>query len=229
MKPKYIQVDCKETNKLDLRQAEAVLKHKPDIIILEYPNNNQTPDLEFNRFGALEKPKKMVEERIKEFPGEVLKIHPWARADTVMWKNIANLWSSGHQVLVYAVDAPNELTREWLEVWSYTYPCVKKNWVWWVQIYLRERKMADNVRWILDHYEGKNNPTILVFLQNFHWDHVQFLLSGPTKDEIWDYYFGKFSSVNKDNIEEKIKSLNKVFYKYWKRFSSEMILPNKLR
>lgn len=219
MKPKYIQVDCRETSTLDLRQAKAVLKYKPDIIILEYPNNGQTPDMEFNKYDALKKPKKMVEDRLKEFPEAVLKIHPWARADTVMWENIASLWNSGHQVLVYAVDAPNELTREWLEVWHHTYPCVKKNWIWWVQIYLRERKMANNVRWVLDHYQGKRCPTILIFLQSFHWDHVQFLLGNPTKDEIWSYYFGKFPEIDRYNIAKKIKKLNPVFYKYWKKLS----------
>ena len=218
MKPKYIQVSCKETEELDLCQAEAVLKFKPDIIVLEYPNNNKTPDSPFNKYGALNKPKEMVAERLKEFPDEVLKIHPWVKADTIMWRNVASLWAQDHQVLIYVVDAPSELTNEWLEVWKHTYPCVKKNWVWWVKIYLRERIMANNVRWMLNNYKEKN-PTILVFLQSFHWDHVKFLLKNPSKDEIWNYYFGKFSAVNKDNIEEKIKSLNKVFYKYWKRFS----------
>lgn len=219
MRPKYIQVNCRETDKLDLRQANAVLKHKPDIIVLEYPNNKNTPDLEFNKYNALEKPKEIVEKRLKEFPEEVLKTHPWAKADTIMWKNVANLWSKGHQILLYAVDAPNELTKEWLEVWNHTYPCVKKNWVWWVQIYLRERIMANNVRWILDRYKEKHNPTVLIFLQSFHWDHVQFLLSGPTKDEIWNYYFGKFPEVDKHDIAEKINRLNTIFYKYWRKVS----------
>lgn len=219
MKPKYIQVNCKETEELDLRQAEAVVKFKPDIIVLEYPSNNKTPSLPFNKYDALNKPKKMVAERLKGFPDEVLKIHPWVRADTIMWENVASLWAQGHQVLTYSVDAPSELTSEWLEVWRHTYPGVKKNWIWWVQIYLRERIMANNVRWMLNNYKEKENPTILVFLQSFHWGHVKFLLKNPSKDEIWDYYFGKFSTVNKDDIEEKIKSLNKVFYKFWERFS----------
>jgi len=219
MKPRYVQFNCEEANGLDLRQAKAVLKHKPDIIILEYPNNNKTPDLPFNKYGALEKPKKMVNDRLKEFPQEVLRIHPWAKSDTLMWKNVSVLWANGQQVLLYAVDAPNELTKEWLDVWKYTYPCIKKNWIWWVRIYLRERIMANNIRWIWNNYKGKENPTVLIFLQSFHWEHVKFLLKNPNKKEIWDYYFDKFSEVDKSNIDIKIKTLNKVFYKYWKKFS----------
>jgi hypothetical protein len=219
MKPKYIQINCRETDKLDLRQAKAVLRHKPDIIILEYPNNRKTPDLPFNKYEALEKPKEMVKKRLKGFPKKVLKIHPWAKADTIMWQNIASLWARGHQILVYAVDAPNELTREWLGAWRHAYPCIKKNWLWWVKIYLRERIMASHLQWILKHYKKKQEPMTLIFLQDFHWEHVKFLLNNPSKDKIWDYYFGKFSEVNKSNIAGKIKKLNRLFYKYWQRFS----------
>lgn len=219
MKPRYIQFNCKETDELDLRQANAVLEYEPDIIILEYPNNNKTPDLPFNKYDALKKPKDMVERRLQKFPDKVLKIHPWVKADTIMWKNVAGLWAKNHQIFMYAVDAPNELTREWLDVWRHTYPCVKKNWIWWVQIYLRERIMANNVQWILSNYKEKENPVTLIFLQSFHWNHVKFLLKDPNKKEIWHYYFGKFSEINRSDIAIKIESLNKVFYKYWKKFS----------
>jgi len=219
MKPKYFQFNCKETDELDLRQANAALEYKPDIIILEYPNNHKTPGLEFNKYDALKKPKSLVKNKLKGLPNKVLKIHPWAKADQVMWQNIANLWKKDHQVLMYAVDAPSELTKEWLDVWRGTYPCAKKNWVWWLHIYLRERIMANNIQWILKNYKGKENPIILIFLQSFHWDHVKFLLKKPSKKEIWDYYFDKFPEVNKNNIAVKIKSLNKIFYKYWKKIS----------
>jgi hypothetical protein len=219
MKPIYIQFNCKETDELDLRQAKAVLKHKPDIIILEYPNNNKTPDLAFNKYDALKKPRGMARERVKGFSDEVLKTHPWVKADTIMWKNITGLWAKNHQVLVYAVDAPSELTSEWLDVWRHMYPCVKRNWAWWVQIYLRERMMANNIQWILQNYKEKKKPTILIFLQSFHWGHVKFLLNNPSKNEIWNYYFDKFPEINKYNISMKIKNLNKIFYKYWKKIS----------
>ena len=220
MQPKYLQFNCREVDELDLRQANAVLKHRPDIIILEYPNNNKTPDLPFNKYEAKKKPKGLVQKRLKDLPKEVLKIQPWAKADTIMWKNVAGLWQSGHQVMVYTVDAPSELTGEWLAVWRNTYPSVKKNWVWWVQIYLREKIMAENIRWILKNYEGRENPVVLVFLQSFHWTHVKFLLTNPTKNEIWQYYFGRFSEINRSNIAKKIKRLNPVFYRYWNRVAN---------
>lgn len=219
MEPKYIQVNCREEEGLDLRQANAVLKYKPDIIILEHPNNNKTPDSQFNKYSATKKPKKLVNEKLKSFSKELLRIHPWANSDTFMWKNISKFWENGHQILVYTADAPNELTGELLEVWLHAYPCVKKNWFWWVQIYLRERIMANNVQWILRNYKGKENPTTLIFLQSFHWDHVKFLLKKPSKKEIWNYYFSKFSEVNRNDIGKKIKYLNVVFYKYWKKYS----------
>ncbi len=219
MKPIYFQFDCKESNELDLRQANAVIKYKPDIIILEYPNNNKTPDSQFNNYSALKKPKKLVRGRLKEFSKEVLKIHPWVKADTIMWKNIVNLWEKNHQIFVYTVDAPNELTREWLEVWSHMYPCAEKNWLWWVKIYLREKIMAKNIQWILDNYQKKETPKILIFLQNFHWDHVKFLLNKPTKKEIWNYYFGNFPEIDKQSIGLRISKLNKLFYKYWQEIS----------
>ena len=135
MNANFYQYDCNETKEIDLRQADAIIKHKPDIVILEYPNNNKTPGLDLNNYLALQKPKNLVAERTKEFPKDILKIHPWAKADTIMWENIASLWEKDHQVLVYAVDAPSELTNELREIWNHSYPSIQKNWIWWVQIY----------------------------------------------------------------------------------------------
>ncbi len=219
MKPSYHQFNCRETKELDLRQADAVLKYQPDIIIMEYPNNILTPNLEVNNYPALKKPIRLVKKLTKEFSQKVLKIHPWARADTVMWKNIASLWKKGHQVLVYSVDAPSELTGEWLEVWQHMYPSALNNWIWWVKIYLREKIMLQNIQWVLSNYQKKKDPKILIFLQSFHWQHVRFLMSYPSNNEIWHYYFGNFSEIDTGNIGPKLKKINKVFYKYWKQIS----------
>ncbi len=219
IEPIYHQVDCIESNKLDLRQANAVRKYKHDIIIFEYPNNNNVPDMEFNNFEALKKPKRLYDKMIKNLSGNILKIHPWVKADQFVWENINELWNKNHQVLLYRVDAPSELTREWLDVWMGSYPCIEKNWIWWVKIYLREKIMAKNIKYILNNYKEKNNPNILIFLQSFHWEHVRFLLTNPTKNEIWKYYFGNFREINKKNIGNKIKKINKVFYKYWNEIS----------
>jgi hypothetical protein len=230
IKPKYKQVNCNETDKLDLRQARAVLKFKPDMIILEYPNDTSTPGIELNNYSPFEKPKDLIEERLKPLSDQVLNKHPWAQSDLYMWQNIAKLWSEGKQVLVYQIDGPSELTSEWLEVWAHMYPCSTKNWVWWVQIYLRERLMANNMQRVLDEYKTKSNPRTLVFVQNeysykgqikgLHWGHVEYLLGKPSKEDIWQYYFGAFSKeVTRNTIAQKIKKLNPVFYSYWQRYS----------
>lgn len=218
IKPKYIQINCKEEERADLRQAEAVLKFKPDIIFLEYPNSNKTPNTIFNKYKPYSKPLDLLKKQRRSLE-ESQKIMPWIKSDIVMWENLGKLWKQGHQVLVFNVDASSKLTNELYRDWKKMYPRVKKNWLWWVKIYLRERIMANNIQWALKNYKEKTNPTILVFLQSFHWNHVKFLLKNPSKDKIWDYYFGKFSEVNRVNIEGKIKELNKVFYKYWIRFA----------
>ncbi len=72
----------------------------------------------------------------------------------------------------------------------------------------------------MNKHSNIENSMVLVFLQDFHWKHVKFLLSKPSVNEIWEYYFGKFTcEINIANIAEKIKMLNPVFYKYWKKYS----------
>ncbi len=218
--PHYIQVDCEESKELDLSQAKAVQAHHPDIIFLEYPIDYNPLYQQLNEYSPPAKPPPLVKELLKPLPKRVLAIHPWAQADHYLWENVAELWRNNHQVLIYPVDAPSELTSEWLEVWNHMYPQAKKNWVWWVQIYLRERLMANNVQAILDRYDTKSDPTILVFLQSFHWQHAKFLLKNPPTHQIWQYYFGKFSNeISQDIIAEKIEALNPVFCKYWSQYS----------
>ena len=220
LKPKFIQVDCIESKKLDFRQARAVLKYKPDIVILENPCGKSIPDRKMNHFGPLEKPKEILKNMAAPYSKRILKIHPWAKSDQTTRKNIVKLWKRGHQVLMFSTDGPPELTGELLFVWKHTYPCAMRNWVWWVQIYLREKYMARNIRWVLDNYKEKEKPVILIFLQSFHWRHVRFLLKNPSKKEIWEYYFGRFADeVTRKDISIQIKNLNKVFYKYWKKIS----------
>jgi hypothetical protein len=218
MKPRYIQVNCIEGKEIDLSQAKAVLKYKPDIIFLEYPTNKKTPDTIFNRYSPENKP---IEKLPNKFSKKTLWLCPWVRSDIVMWNNIARLWEKEkHQVLVYYVDAPEELVNKWFIVWKNMYPSALKNWLWWVQIYLREYHMAKNIRLALSKYKSKNNLTVLVFLQSFHWEHVKFLLKNPSSKQIWDYYFGKFKGLKPSIITETLQKENKVFYKYWKMISN---------
>lgn len=212
--PKYIQINLPETDKLNLDQAEAVLKYKPDIILLEYPNNEKTPDTIYNNYSTKDKPLEKIKEQEESLQKQLVS-QPWAQADITMWKNIAKLWQEGHECLVYRTDAPSELANEWFLVWKNMYPCATKNWLWWVKIYLREKYMAENIKWILANYKTKADPTVLVFLQSFHWRHVKFLLKDPPPEKEWQYYFGKFDKITPGLVKETIQKLNSVFYKYW--------------
>ena len=52
LKPKFFQFDCVEGNKVDARQAKAVLRHKPDIVIFEKPAGKSGPSMVFNSYFA---------------------------------------------------------------------------------------------------------------------------------------------------------------------------------
>lgn len=216
LNPKFIQINCRETKKTDLRQARGVLEYKPDIIIMEYPNNKKTPDTIFNKYSPADKPLK----KLPKFSKETLLIAPWAKSDVVMWNNIAYLWKKKeHQVFIYKVDAPSELVNEWFSVWENMYPCALKNWLWWARIYLRERYMAKNIQWVLSQYQLKKRPIILIFLQSFHWEHVKFLLQNPSAKQIWNYYFGRFNNLRPSVVAQTLRKQNRVFYKHWKMIS----------
>ncbi len=220
-KPVFHQINCTESRdgSLDLRQSEGIVKYRPDIVLLEYPSWHDTPYFELNNYPPKGKPAKLVQIRLQEFPPEVLKTDPWAAADTYMWREIAKLWSEGKQIYVYPTDGPGELLSEWRDVWEHLYPQATKNWVWWVQIYLRERLMANNIKWVMNKHVDIPRPVINVYLQYFHWKHVKFLLTEPSVDEIWDYYFSHFvADVGRDDIGPRIKKLNSLFYRYWQKY-----------
>ncbi len=221
MKIKYIQVNCVEGNKADFRQAEAIVQYQPDIVLLEYPNDNKTPDTEYNKFPLDKKPTDLLEKQLESLRRHLVEM-PYVESDIRMWVNISNQWEKGNNIQVYRTDAPHKLVNEFYEVWKNMYPCAEKNWLWWVQIYLREKYMAKNIKWALNNQsqQKKNIELIvLVFLQSFHWKHVKFLLKNPPKDKIWNYYFGKFSEISQSSIMDKIIKNNKVFAKYWKTIS----------
>lgn len=79
--------------------------------------------------------------------------------------------------------------------------------------------MAQHILNALDDYQEGKNPVVLVFLQSFHWQHVRFLLTKPSREKIWKYYFRKFEKeVSPRAIPKILQKENKVFYKYWKKF-----------
>ncbi|MDD3101568.1 MAG: hypothetical protein PHE59_00240 [Patescibacteria group bacterium] len=218
IKPKFHQFNCREQNRVDLRQARAVLKYKPDIIIFEQPEKDGNPESIFNKYDCKNKPFRKVS-IIKKNLKEVSREFRYALSMVKTFENIERLWHDGHDILLYNVDGPQELRADFFEVWYNMYPCATKNWLWWVYIYLRERIMANHIHLILKKYKIKNNPKILIFIQSFHWKHVKFLLSNPSKKEIWNYYFGKFSEITPPTIAKRIRKNNELFYKYWEKYS----------
>ena len=212
------EINTKNWKGPDYRQTKAVLRYRPDIIIFEKANNNKTSDTIYNKYDCKNKPIKSVR-KYQRWLQAKSKEYGDAESESPMWDNIMKLWSEDHNVLLYNADGSDELRREFFEVWKYMYPCALKNWLWWVRIYLREKYMAKNIKWILEKNKDKKNLTVAIFLQKFHWEHVQFLLKDPTKKQIWDYYFKNFKGITRSNITEKIKKENKVFYKYWEKIS----------
>lgn len=224
MKAQYLQVSSleqaitKNWKGPDYRQAQAVLKYRPDIIIFEYANEGKTPDTIYNKYPCSKKPLERIRVRQK-YLKRLAKNYPEALADIPIWSNIVKLWKQGRDIKLYNVDSPRELRAELYEVWKGMYPCAMNNWLWWVQVYLREKIMAKNIKWLLANQSDARRLKIAVFLQKFHWDHVKFLMTNPSKKRIWVYYFGKFKDISPSNINLKIKSINKVFYKYWQHYS----------
>lgn len=199
MKPKFIQINCTEGKKVDLRQSKAVLEYRPDLIFLEYSTNSLKP---------ITKPRHISKEVVEKYP--------WTESDNYMWDNIAESWEAKHKILVYAVDGPQDLVGK-----ANIYPCNEKNprkttnLFWWVRIYLRDIFMAKNIETILKRIKTKNEPLVLVFLQSFHWNDAKFLLSRPSKKKIWDFYFGRFEKLTTQDLKKSIQKENKILYKYW--------------
>lgn len=217
--PKFIQQSCKEGDKIDLRQAKVILKYRPDIVIFEMPQGKYGPDTIFNKYQSSNKPIKKVEAIIADLKISARK-YPYAKSDIAVWENIKALWEENHNILIYDVDSPDDLRRRYFEDMEGDYPAVRKDWLFWVYLYVRESCMTSNIKWVLENYQEKKNPTIAVFLESIHWKHVQFLLENPSRKEVWKYYFKNFPELQPENIDDKIKARSKVLYKYWKRVNA---------
>jgi hypothetical protein len=218
MKPRFIQINCCESGNVDLRQAQAVLKYKPDAILFEYPNDQKTLGYSVNQFEPKKKPLHNIR-KLQKSLRRASKNDGWVSSDIQVFENIISVWKQGHQILLYNVDAPFDLVSEWNQVWKNMYPSALRNWLWWVRIFLRELYMTQNIRHVLKNPQLGTRPTILVFLQSFHWKHVQFLLSNPSKKQIWNYYFGSFPNFRQSNAYTTIARENKLFAQHWKKLS----------
>lgn len=211
------QIPCREQNNIDLRQANAVIKHKPNIIIFEAPANTGSPLFLDSNQPILEQ-KELLKGKISNLK-KVAKTYRWVESDIKVFENAFDLIKSGHELKIYNVDGPSELLQEALiNKWNLIDKPRRRgvHLLWWVYIFLRERIMTENIRSILKENKDKS---ILVFLQKFHWLNVQFQLSNPSKDKLWNYYFGKFENMNRKDMVNILKKENEVLYKYWVRYS----------
>jgi hypothetical protein len=217
MKPRFIQENCTEGNRVDLRQARVVVRYRPDIIFFELPAEKGNPSLLFNHYGPLEKPLKEVE-RIQRRLKIAARKYPYALSDVHVWENIEKLWRENHDVLLFNIDGPDELRRDYhRHLGAAPYDSQKKHLIFWAHCYLREIQMAKHIRRILKNYQKKSHPIVAVFLQSIHWQHVRFLLKNPSQKKIWHYYFGRFPKINPANIGREIKKESTVHYTYWKK------------
>jgi len=214
MRPKFIQENCNESNKIDKRQSEVVLAYKPDIIFFELPQGKNNPNTIFNKYDVCNKPRGKVKE-IEEGLTGAAKKYPYATSDVLVWKNIKKLWKSGHNVYIYNVDAPDILRREYFSKFEIQYPQVRKDWLFWAYLYIRDTYMAKNIKWALKKHKDKDNLVVAVFLQSIHWKNVKFLLNCKSKKDKWSYYFSDFPDIQANNIDEKIRQRSNIIHRYW--------------
>ena len=215
---KIYQFNCYEGNDIDLRQADAVLKYKPDIIIREAPSSENRASLAFDPRKSVKK----LEDNLKRLAvhlQEVAKKDPWVLSDIKMFENAIEVLKTGHKIRIYDVDAPCELLKESrINKWSLLKNKPERrgvNLIWWVYIYLRERTMSKNIAPL---FKNKDQ-SVLVFIQKFHWLNIKFLLSNPKEKEIWNYYFGRFKDLTPAKITSILKRENPILYQYWKKYS----------
>lgn len=208
MDRKFIQVNCREGKSIDLRQANAIKRYHPRIVLLEYPNNDRTTAFSFNKYSAKRKPLRVVR-KIQDSLKRVARKNPWVLSDVQMWENIISEWGNGNNLLVYKVDGPTDLVSSGNV--ANDFRGIPHHIKWWVRIYLREQFMLKNTQYILRKHPKENT---LVFLQSFHWNNVEFLLNDPLKSDVWDRYFGRFRELNRAELEKKIK-YDKTLLKYW--------------
>lgn len=203
-----------------MRQSAAVKRYKPDIIFFEEPSSGGNPSSPFNRYSANKKPLADVK-KIKAGLRKAAKKTPYALSDVFVWENITSLWRAGHNVLVFNVDAPQELRHEGFErCKSVPLSNAKRTWEFWVYVYVRETIMAYYMEQILKKHFGMKKVVAAVFLQSFHWQHVKFLLRRPSKEKIWRYYFGRFPKLTPATITRELKSKAPVLSRYWGRYNA---------
>ncbi len=213
MNKKFIQVNCVEGRGVDLRQANAVTKYRPKIILLEYPARDGHPGFSFNRFPADEKPLREARS-IQRGLRRTARKYPWVLSDVALWENIVAEWRRGNNLFVYKVDGPRDLVARGAR--GTAFRGVPRHIAWWVRIYLRERYMLKNIRLVFKRHPGSGRA--LVFLQSFHWNNVLFLLGSRSRDAAWRRYFGRFKGLTAAELERRVRG-DAVLWRHWKKVS----------
>ena len=216
MNIQFIQANCVEGGKIDPRQAKAVKRYKPDLIFFEMPSSEGNVSSPFNTYSVEKKPFKKIE-KIKEGIRKEAKKIPYALSDALVWDEIASLWAKGHNILLFNIDAPQELRRNaFLQYRHIALSRAKRQWQFWAYLCVRDTIMARHMEKVLKKYGKGKKLVAAVFLQSIHWQHVQFLLKNPSQKRIWDYYFGRFPKLTPDIVEGELPKENPILYRYWK-------------
>ena len=200
---KLIHIDePRHSRKVIEKQAEAILKIKPDIILFELPRVGELSY--FNKFKPKNKPHERID-NIKEHFSALSKYYPWFASFYKIIEAVEQLWSKGKQVYLYEIDGPVELTSAGEGKRGV------QNVVW---NYLREKFMLESIKRLNRRFPRKK---ALLFCHNFHWGNLNFLLKKPSKKEIWNHYFKIIGNVTPEWVERELRRKNKVLYKYWKK------------
>ena len=195
------------TKKIEIKISKQILKVKSDAILFEFPKGSFGGIEKFNKYKPKNKPKYLIE----NWKGNLLlsskKINSLKGTIEIV-KNIEKLWNNGHQIYLYNIDAPAELSK--LGLYKRYSGKLSYNLRFWIWIFLREKIMISNIKKIYKNLKLKiKNPKLLVKCHNFHWRNITFLLKNPDRKKIEHYYFSKFSRNEIKSVLMKEKVLRK--------------------
>ena len=186
----------------NIKKAEVIRETRPHAILFEWPTEVGFSLSEFNVFRPDEKPKKWLES-VKEDYAKSSERYPWLKTRHIMIEAIEELWKEGRQVYLFEIDGPGELTA------AAEADVLHRGWLNPAWNYLREVYMHHNINKIEGRME--EGATGLVICHDMHWRNIQFLRGKPSKEQIWDHYFG---SATLDEVEQSARA-NHVLSKHW--------------
>jgi|SRR3989338_1031884 len=165
--PKHSAENCE-------KQAKQILKIKPDVILFEFPQESK-PGSDYNRFLPKNKPYEKFNATKKGFR-KISKLYPWSTGEIAILEAIETLWKQGHQVLLFNMDGPQEITRLCDQTDFNKTPLLFE-----IINYFREQHMIRTIKKIQRRYPSKK---IIVLCSNWHWKRLQFLLRTRNKNKI---------------------------------------------